>query len=68
MTTTSPWADWLLYVPMIINLFYLVVTVFGIYFAFKVIKFMNTKIRLDKEKNEKLNKLIADLNQEKEVK
>ncbi|MCM3677345.1 hypothetical protein M3699_27050 [Peribacillus simplex] len=45
-------------------IFYLVLTVFAIYFVIKVIKFMNEKIKLDKEKNEKLDELIK-INQSK---
>ena len=45
---------------------YLVLTGFVIYFLIKVIKFMNRKIKLDQEKNEKLDVLIKTLNQSKE--
>ena len=45
---------------------YLVLTGFVIYFLIKVIKFMNRKIKLDQEKNEKLDALIKTLNQSKE--
>ena len=47
-------------------IFYLVLTGFAIYFLIKVIKFMNKKIKLDQEKNEKLDELIKALNQGKE--
>ena len=36
----------------------LVLTGFAIYFVSKVIKFMNEKVKLDQEKNEKLDELI----------
>ena len=49
-------------VPII---FYLVLTGFAIYFVIKVIKFINEKIKLDREKNEKLDQLIEVLNQDK---
>lgn len=65
-TTSSSWVDLLLFGNMITDLFYLAVTVFGIYFAIKALKFMKTKIRLDKEKNEKIDELIRDLNQGKD--
>ncbi|MFJ7976792.1 hypothetical protein JNUCC23_10405 [Peribacillus sp. JNUCC 23] len=39
-------------------IFYLVLTGFSIYFVIKVIKFMNEKTKLDREKNEKLDELI----------
>jgi len=46
-------------------IFYLVLTVFAIYFVIKVIKFMNEKTRLDRERNEKLTEIIKVLNQDK---
>ncbi|MDF2902765.1 MAG: hypothetical protein K0S25_403 [Bacillus sp. (in: firmicutes)] len=49
-------------VPII---FYLALTGFFIYFAVKIIKFVNEKTRLDREKNEKLDELIKVLNQNK---
>ena len=50
----------LTFLPII---FYLVLTVFAIYFVIKVIKFMNEKTKLDREKNEKLTEIIRVLNQ-----
>lgn len=44
---------------------YLALIIFGIYFVFKVVKFMETKIKLDQEKNEKIDQLIKVINQEK---
>ncbi|MGE7602440.1 hypothetical protein ACQKL5_07990 [Peribacillus sp. NPDC097675] len=41
--------------PIII---YLVLTGFAIYFVIRVIKFMNEKIILDRERNEKIDELI----------
>jgi ABC-type bacteriocin/lantibiotic exporter with double-glycine peptidase domain len=52
----------LTFLPII---FYLVLTVFAIYFVIKVIKFMNEKTQLDREKNEKLTEIIKVLNQVK---
>ena len=52
----------LTFLPII---FYLVLTVFAIYFVIKVIKFMNEKTKLDREKNEKLTEIIKVLNQVK---
>ena len=52
----------LTFLPII---FYLVLFVFAIYFVIKVIKFMNEKTKLDREKNEKLTEIIAVLNQVK---
>jgi len=46
-------------------IFYLVLTVFAIYVVIKVIKFMNEKTRLDRERNEKLTEIIKVLNQDK---
>ena len=45
----------LAFLPII---FYLVITGFAIYFVIKVIKFMNEKTKLDREKNEKLAEII----------
>jgi len=50
----------LAWVPII---FFLVLTGFAIYFIIKVIKFMNKKMKLDQEKNTKLDELIQALNQ-----
>ena len=52
----------LTFLPII---FYLVLTIFAIYFVIKVIKFMNEKTRLDREKSEKLTEIIKVLNKEK---
>ncbi len=52
----------LTFLPII---FYLVLIVFAIYFVIKVIKFMNEKTKLDREKNEKLTEIIKVLNQDK---
>lgn len=46
-------------------IFYLALIIFGIYFVIKVVKFMDTKIKLDQEKNERIAKLIEVINQEK---
>ncbi|WP_391117125.1 hypothetical protein [Psychrobacillus sp. L3] len=48
--------------PFIFNL---ALIIFGIYFVIKVVKFMDTKIKLDQEKNEKIVQLIKVINQEK---
>jgi hypothetical protein len=52
----------LTFLPII---FYLALTIFAIYFVIKVIKFMNEKTRLDREKNEKLTEIIKVLNKDK---
>ncbi|MCK1994948.1 hypothetical protein [Peribacillus muralis] len=52
----------LTFLPII---FYLVLTVFGIYFVIKVIKFMNAKTKSDQERNEKIEELIKVVNQGK---
>lgn len=46
-------------------IFYLGLLAFIIYFAIKVIQFMGEKIRLDKEKNERLTELIKIFDQNK---
>ena len=51
----------LTFLPIIL---YLVLTSFAIYFVIKVIKFMNEKTRLDREKNEKLTEIIKVLNKD----
>ncbi len=45
-------------------IFYLVLIIFAVYFTIKVVKFMDTKIKLDQEKNEKIEKLIKAINKE----
>ncbi|MEK4426437.1 hypothetical protein [Solibacillus sp. FSL K6-1523] len=52
----------LTFLPIII---YLLLTAFAIYFVIKVVKFMNEKTKLDREKNEKLTEIIKVLNQDK---
>ncbi|KRF50534.1 hypothetical protein [Peribacillus butanolivorans] len=54
----------LTFLPII---FYLVLTVFGIYFVIKVIKFMNAKTKSDQERNEKIDQLIKVVNQDKRI-
>lgn len=46
-------------------IFYLALIIFGIYFVIKVVKFMDSKIKLDQEKNEMIVQLIKVINQEK---
>ncbi|WP_391201458.1 hypothetical protein [Psychrobacillus sp. L4] len=46
-------------------MFYLAIIIFGVYFVIKVVKFMDSKIKLDQEKNEKIDQLIHVINQEK---
>ncbi|ALC85231.1 hypothetical protein AM499_04915 [Bacillus sp. FJAT-22090] len=46
-------------------IFYLAIIIFVIYFVIKVVKFMDTKIKLDQEKNEMIVQLIKVINQEK---
>lgn len=45
-------------------IFYLVLIIFGVYFTIKVVKFMDTKIKLDQEKNEKIEHLIKAIKKE----
>ena len=52
----------LTFLPII---FYLILSVFSIYFVIKVIRFMNEKTKLDREKNEKLTEIIRVLSQDK---
>lgn len=49
--------------PIII---YVALTVFAIYFVIKVVKFMNEKIKLDRERNEKIDELIKFHKEKKE--
>lgn len=44
---------------------YLALFIFVIYFLIKVLKFMDIKIKIDLEKNEKIDRLIEIINQEK---
>lgn len=50
------------YFPIIIKLVLLCI---GIYFIIQIIKFMNAKINLDKERNEKIDELIKIVNTNK---
>lgn len=50
------------FIPFII---YLVILGFTIYFIVRVIKFMNEKTKLDQQRNEKLDALIAAMNHNK---
>lgn len=50
------------FIPFII---YLVILGFSIYFIVRVIKFMNEKTKLDQQRNEKLDALIAAINNNK---
>jgi hypothetical protein len=54
----------LTFLPILI---YLVLTGFGIYFVIKVIKFMNEKTNLDRERNKKLDELIKVISQGKKI-
>ncbi|RHW34077.1 hypothetical protein D1B33_14870 [Lysinibacillus yapensis] len=45
--------------------FYVVLIFFGIYFVIKAVKYMDAKIKLDREKNEKIDRLIEAINKEK---
>lgn len=58
----SFWFAVLTFSPMIVS----VALIFGVYIAIKVIQFMNKKVRLDEERNRKLDVLIAALNEDKE--
>jgi uncharacterized membrane protein len=55
----------LTFLPII---FYIVLTVLTFYFVVKVIKFMNEKTKLDREKNERLTEIVKVLNEDKRVK
>ena len=48
-------------------IFYLFIILFTIYFVIKVIEFMNAKIKLDQERNEKIDELIKVVNQIKRI-
>lgn len=61
----SPSSGMFAFFTLLPIIFYLVLIVFGIYFVIKVIKFMNEKVKLDRENNEKLTEIIKVLNQEK---
>ncbi|MEK4028536.1 MULTISPECIES: hypothetical protein [Bacillaceae] len=50
--------------PIVINI---ILVGFGIYFAIQVIKFMNAKLKLDRERNERLSELLKDAGQSKEI-
>ncbi|MDY0406455.1 hypothetical protein P5G51_014760 [Virgibacillus sp. 179-BFC.A HS] len=59
------WSAFWFLIPTVL---YLIVIVFAVYFVLKIMKFMNEKIKLDREKNEKLTEIIQALNQDKEMK
>jgi len=50
------------FLPTIFNL---ILAVFAIYFVVKIVKFTNEKIKLDREKNEKLSEIIKVLTEDK---
>ncbi|KZN98603.1 hypothetical protein P4T04_08855 [Bacillus badius] len=50
--------------PIIINIIFMSL---GIYFVMKTLQFMNTKIKLDRERNEKLGELIKAAAQSKDL-
>lgn len=50
--------------PIVINI---ILVGFAIYFAIQVIKFMNAKLELDRERNEKLSQLIKDTDHSKDM-
>lgn len=47
--------------PLII---YLSLIIFGVYFVIKIMKFMDIKVKLDQEKNEKIEQLIKVINKD----
>ncbi|MFT4417268.1 hypothetical protein ACLM5H_25905 [Fredinandcohnia humi] len=53
------------FLPIIL---YLALIVFGIYFMVRVIKFMDLKIKLDQERNKKIDEIIKDFKQDKSSK
>ncbi|OCA92310.1 hypothetical protein [Pseudobacillus wudalianchiensis] len=52
------------FLPIVI---YLVLTGVGIYFVIKVITFMNEKIKLDRERNERISELIKTTSLSKKI-
>ncbi|WP_035424006.1 hypothetical protein [Bacillus sp. UNC438CL73TsuS30] len=52
------------FLPIIV---YLLLIVLGILFVIKVIKFMNEKTRLDRERNEKLDELVKAIRKNNEI-
>ena len=52
------------YISIILNIVLIVV---GLYFAIKVIKFMNAKIKSDQERNEKIDELIKVVSKGKSI-
>jgi len=52
------------FIPFII---YLSIVIFAIYFVIKIVKFMNTKIKLDQARNHKIDELIKSLEQRNHI-
>lgn len=53
------------FIPLLINI---ALTIFAVYFVFKVISFMKLKAELDRERNQKLETLIRIIDQEDKLK
>ncbi|WP_088043645.1 hypothetical protein [Bacillus sp. EAC] len=52
----------LTFIPFIIKIMLLII---GIYFVLKVLKFMKVKIKLDQERNEKIEELLKVISEDK---
>lgn len=48
----------------LVILFYLAIILFAIYFVIKIMNFMDSKLKLDQERNEKIEELIKVVKQE----
>lgn len=59
-----PIFSFLTFLPFIL---FLILTGVGIYFIVKVIKFLNTKTKLDEERNAKINELIEAIRRDKSI-
>ncbi|MDN4492521.1 hypothetical protein [Ureibacillus aquaedulcis] len=67
MEHTSP-ADIFVLFTILPIILYLVLVVLAFYFVIKVVKFMNEKTRLDRDRNDRLTEIIKILNQVKSIK
>ena len=56
--------NFIFFIPFII---YLAIFIFSIYFVIKIIKFMNAKIKLDQERNQKIDELIRSFGQSNHI-
>lgn len=60
LSNLGPFFAFFTFLPIILFLF---LTVVGIYFIIKVIKFLNTKTKLDQERNARIEELIEAVRQ-----